>query len=109
MEKKADTLSSCSFSWEKLKEMRDNKTDFWAADGLSKLRIFEIDEIEKCVYMINQLGKKTWPFPYYKLEELHKNFHDGKIALLPYEIDKFAPTWGNYVAGLLRHLGCDKV
>lgn len=99
---------NCSFSWEKLKEMRDNKTDFWAADGLNKLRIFEIDEREKYVYMINQLGKKTWPFPYYKLEKLHRQFHDGEIVLLPYEIDKLVPTWGNYIAGLFKYLGCGK-
>jgi len=107
--KKTEALSSCSFSWEKLKEMKDNKIEFWAADGLNKLRIFEIDELEKSVYMVNQLGKRTWPFKFYKLEELHEKFHNGEITLLSHEIDKLAPTWGNYVAGLLKYLGCDKV
>lgn len=109
MEKRAETLSGCSFSWEKLKEMKESKVEFWAADGLNKLRILEIDELEKSVYMVNQLGKKTWPFKFYKLEELHEKFHKGEIALVSHEIDKFVPTWGNYVAGLLKYLGCDKV
>jgi hypothetical protein len=106
---KKTEVSSCSFSWEKLREMKDQKVEFWAADGLNKLRIFEIDEKEKSFYMVNQLGKRTWPFKFQKLEELHKHFHDGEITLLPYEIDKLVPTWGNYIAGLLKYLGCDKV
>jgi hypothetical protein len=109
MEKRTEILSRCSFSWETLKEMKDNKIEFWAADGLNKLRIFEIDELEKSVYMVNQLGKRTWPFKFYKLEELHEKFHNGEITLLSHEIDKLAPTWGNYVAGLFKYLGCDKV
>jgi len=27
--------------------MKDNKIEFWAADGFNQLRIFEIDEKEK--------------------------------------------------------------
>jgi len=42
------------------------------------------------------------------LEELHNKFHRGEITLLPYEIDKLVPTWGNYISGLLKYLGCDK-
>jgi len=109
MGKITEALSSCSFGWEKLREMKDNKTEFWAADGLNKLRIFEIDEIEKSFYIVNQLGKRTWPFKFYKLEELHETFHNGKITLLSHEIDKLVPTWGNYIAGLLKYFGCDKV
>jgi len=104
-----EILSGCSFSWEKLKEMKENNIEFWAADGLTKLRIFEIDEREKSFYMVNQLGKRTWPFRYEKLEELHKNFHSGKMTLLAYDVDKLVPTWGNYIVGLLKYLGCDKV
>jgi len=109
MAKITEISSSCSFSWGKLKEMKDNKTEFWAADGLNQLRIVEIDEKEKSFYVINQLGKITWPFKYQKLEELHQKFHNGEITLLPYEVDKLVPTWGNYIAGLLKYLGCDKV
>ena len=108
MGKTTEISSSCSFSWEKLKEMKDNKIDFWAADGLNKLKIFEIDEIEESFYIVNQLGKRTWPFKFYTLEELHEKFHKGEITLLSHEIDKFVPTWGNYIVGLLKYLGCDK-
>jgi len=101
--------SNCSFSWEKLKEMKNNKIEFWAADGLNLLRIIDIDEKEKSFYVINQLGKITWPFKYQKLEEVHNRIHNGEITLLAHEIDKLIPTWGNYIAGLLKYLGCDKV
>ena len=103
-----EIFPKCSFSWKKLKEMKDKEIGFWAADGLTKLRIFEIDEKEKSFYVVNQLGKRTWPFKYQKLEELHKKFHCGEITLLAYEVDKLAPTWGNYIVGLLKYFGCDK-
>ena len=105
----ADIFSKCSFTWEKLKEMKNNKIEFWAADGLNLLRIVEIDEKEGSLYLINQLGKITWPFKYYKLEQVHDKIHNGEITLLSYEIDKLVPTWGNYITGLFKYLGCDRV
>ena len=98
----------CSFGWEKIKEMRDNQTEFWAGDGLIRLRIVDVRERGENIYMITQDGKKTWPLRYQKLEEIHNMIHCRKIALLAYEIDRHLPTWGNYVSGLLKYLGCDK-
>ena len=104
-----EIFPKCLFSWEKLKEMKENKIEFWAADGLNLLRIVEIDEKRKTFYVINQLGKITWPLKYEKLDDVHNKFHSGKITLLSHEIDKLVPTWGNYIAGLFKHLGCDKI
>jgi len=104
-----EIFPKCSFSWERLKEIKNNKIEFWAADGLNLLRIVDIDEKRKSIYVINQSGKITWPLKYQKLEEVHHKIHNGEISLLSYEIDKLVPTWGNYIAGLLRYLGCDKV
>jgi len=97
---------NCSFSWEKLVEMKDNKTQFFAGDGFKRLRILDIDEKTKRLHMICDLGKKTWPLKFEKLEDLHKKIHSGEVALIPYEIDKLMPTWGNFVTGLFRFLGC---
>ncbi len=109
MVKTEETYSKdCSFSWGKIKDMKKNKIEFWAADGLNLLRILDIDEKEKSFYIVNQLGKKTWPLKYQKLKEVHHRVHDGKLSLLPYEIDKLVPTWGNYITGLLKYFGCDK-
>lgn len=99
----------CSFSWEKIKEMKDNEIKFWAADGLNLLRIVEIDAKRKNFYVINQSGKISWPLKFQKLEEVHNKIHNGEITLITHEIDKLVPTWGNYIAGLFKHLGCDKV
>ncbi|MGO8987489.1 MAG: hypothetical protein ACLQGU_08745 [bacterium] len=107
MTKIIEIFLKCSFSWEKLKEMKDKEVKFWAADGLNLLQIVEIDEKGRSVYVINQSGKISWPLKYRKLEEVHTKFHNGEIALLAYEIDKLAPMWGNYIAGLLKYLGCD--
>ena len=104
-----EIFPKCSFSWEKIKEMKDNEIKFWAADGLNLLRIVEIDEKRKSFYLINQSGKITWPLKYQKLEEVHNKIHSGEIDQLSYEIDKLIPTWGNYISGLLKYLGCAKV
>ena len=99
----------CSFSWEKIEEMKDNQTEFWAGDGLTRLRIVDVSERERTIYMITREGKKTWPLNFQKLGEVHNRIHRREIALLAYEIDKYIPTWGNYVSGLLKYLGCEKV
>ena len=103
-----EIIPKCPFSWEKLKEMRDQDIKFWAADGLNQLRIVGIDEKQKSFYMINQSGKITWPLRYEKLEEVHDRIHNGRLTLRSYEIDRLIPTWGNYISGLFKYLGCDK-
>lgn len=100
---------TCLFKWERLREMKDQQVEFWAGDGLNRLRIVEASDREKKIYMINQTGKKTWPLNFEKLEEIHDKIHRGEIPLIAYEIDKFAPTWGNYITGLFKHLGCDQL
>jgi DNA-binding response OmpR family regulator len=96
----------CSFSWEKIREMKEDQTEFWAGDGLTRLRIVDINEREGTIYIITREGKKTWPLDFQKLEEVHDMVHRGKIALLAYDIDRHIPTWGNYVLGLLKYLDC---
>ena len=98
----------CSFGREKIKEMKDNRTEFWAGDGLTRLRIVDFSERDGNIFMITQDGKKSWPLRYQKLEEIHNRIHRREIALLAYEIDRCIPTWGNYISGLLEYLGCDK-
>jgi ActR/RegA family two-component response regulator len=99
----------CSFGWDRIREMRDNRTEFWAGDGLTRLRIIDISEKDRTIFMITQDGKKSWPLRYQKLEEIHEKIHQREIALLAYEIDRYLPTWGNYVSGLLKYLGCERV
>jgi len=98
----------CSFSWEKIKQMKEDKVEFWAGDGLTRLRIVEASDKERTIYMVNQSGRKTWPLKFQRLEELHHKIHNGEIPLMAYEIDKLIPTWGNYITGLFKYLGCDK-
>jgi ActR/RegA family two-component response regulator len=104
-----EDMEWCSFSWEKIKEMKDKQIEFWGGDGFTRLRIVEVDEREGNIFMITQDGKKTWPLRFQKLEEVHGKIHHREMALRAYEIDKHIPTWGNYVTGLFEYLGCDKV
>lgn len=99
----------CSFSWETIKEMKDDRIEFWAGDGLTRLQIVDVNEKDGTIYMVTRDGKKTWPLDFRKLEEVHNKVHNREIALLAYEIDRCIPTWGNYVSGLLKYLGCEKV
>ena len=75
-----EIIPKCLFSWEKLKEMKDQDIKFWAADGLNQLRIVGIDEKQKSFYVTNQSGKITWPLRYEKLEEVHDKIHHGEIT-----------------------------
>jgi DNA-binding response OmpR family regulator len=99
----------CSFSWERIKEMKENQIEFWAGDGLTRLQIVDVSEKEATIYMVTREGKKTWPLDFQKLEEVHTKIHNREITLMAYEIDRCIPTWGNYVTGLLKYLGCEKV
>jgi len=105
----SDHPKGCLFSWEKLKEMKDNQTEFWAGDGFTRLRIVEVSDREGIIHMITTEGKLTWPLRFQKLVEVHNRVHRREISVLAYEIEKYIPTWGNYVSGLLRYLGCDRV
>jgi hypothetical protein len=99
----------CSFSWEKLVEMKSSKIQFLAGDGYKRLQVVEADEKTKSIHMICELGKITWPLRFDKLEEVHHKVHTGEVTLIPYEMDRLVPTWGNFITGLLRYLGCDKL
>jgi len=97
----------CSFSWDRLVDMKENSVEFWTADGNKRLRIVEVNKKAKSIYMICcQTGKITWPLKFERLEEVHNRIHNGEVGLTPHEIDKLIPTWGNYITGLLRFLGC---
>jgi len=104
-----DQPRGCMFSWEKLKEMKEAQTEFWAGDGFTRLKIVEVSDREGIIHMITTEGKLTWPLRYQKLEEVHSRIHRHEISVLAYEIEKHIPTWGNYVSGLLRYLGCDRI
>ena len=104
-----EILPKCLFSWEKLKEMKDTNVEFFAGDGFKRLRIIDFNERERSIHMVDELGKITFPLKYEKLQEVHEKVHRGKVTLIPYKIDKLIPTWGNFVTGLFKYLGCDKV
>ncbi len=108
VEKQEDSLSKCPFSWEKLLDMKDKNVEFFAGDGYKRLRIIDINKKTKSIHLICELGKITWPLNYSKLEEIHKKIHEGDVALIPYELDKLIPTWGNFVTGLFKYFGCGK-
>ncbi len=105
---RAGNPGDCPFSWEKLVEMKNNKVQFLAGDGYKRLQIVEADEKSRSIHMICELGKITWPLRYDKLEEIHQKVHAGEVSLIPYEIDRLIPTWGNFITGLLRYLGCQR-
>jgi ActR/RegA family two-component response regulator len=99
----------CLFGWEKIKEMKDNRNEFWAGDRFTRLRIVDVGRRDRSICMITREGNKTWPLDFQKLEGAHNRIHCQDKALLAHEIDRYIPTWGNYIWGLLEYLGCNKV
>lgn len=97
---------NCRLSLKTLKQMQDAHTEFYTAGGRRKLWIAEVNEISQTIRMKRSTGKITWPLDYQKLKEIHDRIQAGELSLDQYVIDEALPTWGNYIAGLLRHLGC---
>jgi len=100
--------TNCRLSFETIKQMQQDQTEFYTAEGRSKIWIAEIDESSKTIRMRRSTGKITWPLKYQELKEIHDRIQQGQLILDKYEIDKAIPTWGNYITGLLNHLRCFK-
>ena len=100
-------LVSCLFSWEQLVKMKEEQVEFWTTDGTRRLRILDYDSKTKTIYLICvQTGKISWPLSFQRLQKVHEKIQQGQLALLPNEIEKLVPTWGNYITALLNALGC---
>ena len=48
--------NGCCFEWDVLKEMNENNLEFWAADECKKLKIVEIDDKSRKIYLICRLA-----------------------------------------------------
>lgn len=99
----------CTFGWETLQQMKDTQAEFFAGDGSTRLKIIDANAREKTIHFITNTGKISWPLKFHKLEEIHNRIHNREVSLIAYEIDKVLPTWGNYITGLFRYLGCDRL
>jgi hypothetical protein len=97
---------NCRLSLMTLRQMQENHTEFYTAEGRRKLWIAEVNESSQTIRMERSTGKITWSLDYQKLKEIHDRVHQGELILDKYEIDKVAPTWGNYITVLLKYLGC---
>lgn len=96
----------CQFSLNTLKQMQEDHTTFYTAGGRRELWIAEVDEASKTLKMERSTKKITWSLDLGQLKDVHDRIHYEGLLLDAKVIDKIIPTWGNYVTGLLRHLGC---
>jgi len=97
---------NCRLSLETLKQMHEDHTQFHTAAGRKKLWIAEVNESSQTIRMERSTGEITPPLDLQKLKEIHDRIQHGELILDQYVIDEVLPTWGNYITGLLRHLGC---
>jgi len=103
----------CRLSISKLKEMSEGEEErFNTFGGKSYLTLYKVDTEEGYVVMKRSTGKLTAPLKIDTLFKVHDLIHSGVVDLDPYQIDdlridgkKVAHMWGNYLGGLLRHLG----
>lgn len=109
----------CRFSIERLKEMAEKsgkKEMFTTFGGQKWMNIYEVSVPGNFIVMRRSTGKFTHELNLTALLHVHDLVHSGGIDLDPHEIDdlringrKETWKWGNYIAALLRHLGCRKV
>jgi hypothetical protein len=97
---------NCSLSLKTLRQMQENRTVFYTAEGRRKLWIADVDESSQKIRLKRSTGEITWPLDYRKLKKVHDRINQGRLRLDKDEIDKEVPTWGNYITGLLKYLGC---
>lgn len=101
----------CRLSIRRLKEMAEKggtKEMFKTFAGTKEMNIYEINTETRKIRMRRSTGKLTWGLGVDALIDVHDRIHAGQLDLGPYEIDRIKPTWGNYIAALLKHLGCRK-
>jgi len=97
---------NCRLNLETLKQMHEDHTEFHTAAGRKKLWIAEVNEISQTIRMKRSTGETTPSINFQKLKKIHDRIQEGELILDQYVIDKAVPRWGNYITGLLRHLGC---
>ncbi len=104
----------CRFSIKTLIEMAEiggRKEMFSTFKRLDNLmNIYEVNTESGYIVMRRSTGRFTDELSIDALIQVHNLVHTGKISLDPHEIDSNKETykWGNYIASLLRHLGCQK-
>jgi hypothetical protein len=114
-----DTCEHCRFSITELKEMAEKdgrKEMFTTFGGQAWMNIYEVNTEDNFVTMRRSTGNITRELRINVLVRIHDAIHNGETDLDSNAIDNFkiegrkvAHMWGNYVAGLLRHLGCRKI
>lgn len=97
-------------------ELGGEKEMFTTFGGQNLMNIYEVNIEGNFIKMRRSTGKITQGgLRIDILVKIHSAIHNGEIDLDPHSIDDFkiedrkvAHMWGNYAAGLLKHLGCRK-
>ena len=97
---------NCHLSFSTLKQMCANGTAFTTAGGNHSLLIFEANDLTHNIIMQRENGNLTPPITFETIQEIHRQIEQGNVDMDPRSIDIVAFRWGNYITGLLKHLGC---
>ncbi len=102
----------CRLSIKKLKEMSEVEGNGERIETFGRQSFFtlhKVDTEEGTVVMRRSTKKLTALLKIDTLIKVHDLIHSGAVGLDNHQIDEVAHMWGNYLAGLLRHLGCRKL
>jgi hypothetical protein len=109
----------CRFSVMELREMAElggRKEKFYTFGGRRRMNIYKVDSENGYITMRRSTEKFTSELSLNTLIRVHNSVHSGDVDLDAHEIDnlringrKVVHMWGNYIAGLLKHLGCRKI
>ncbi len=104
------SCNRCRFSISTLEEMSEKTgtgEKFHTAGGQREMNIFEVNgEKGYLIIFRRSSGNLTWKLELSKIKNIHDMIHEGKIDNDYKQIDRIYPLWGNYISGLLKHLGC---
>jgi len=113
------SCKSCRLSIRKLEEMAElggQKEYFSTFAGRRQMNIYKVDTENGFIIMRRSTGRFTAELSIGSLITVHNLIHSGDLELNDRMIDKLSfngkrivHMWGNYIGGLLRHLGCGKI
>lgn len=99
----------CRFSIKKLEEMAEQTgtgEKFRTAGGRNEMSIREVNKEKGYIIFRRSTGKLTDELKLDRLADIHDMIHEGQIDNDYKQIDEIYHFWGNYISGILKHLGC---
>ena len=92
---------------EKLKELAYSNKSFTTAGGRANLSVASMDEKNRTIKFKRSTGNTSWPCSISDIQNICYLVKNGVIEKDYKQAEELVPTFGNYIIGLLNHIGYD--